>query len=51
MKRFIAANKSGPAQVGAIYKAQKKQKNFQVSIYSTRKSKNQKMDRVARRGH
>ena len=33
-------NKPEPAQVGAINKAQKKQKNFQVSIYSTRKSKN-----------
>ena len=35
-------NKPEPAQVGAINKAQKKQKNFQVSIYSTRKSKKQK---------
>ena len=35
-------NKPGPAQVGAISKAQKWQKDFQVSIYSTRKSKNQK---------
>ena len=35
-------NKPGPAQVGAISKAQKQQKDFQVSIYSTRKSKNQK---------
>ena len=35
-------NKPGPAQVGAISKAQKLQKDFQVSIYSTRKSKNQK---------
>ena len=37
-------NKPGPAQVGAISKAQKYQltQDFQVSIYSTRKSKNQK---------
>ena len=44
-------NKPGRAQVGAISKAQKITKGlFQVSIYNTRKSKNQKVDRVARRG-
>ena len=46
----MKSNKPGPAQVGAIPKAQKQQKDFQVSIYSTRKSKKQKMDRVARLG-
>ena len=38
----VKNNKPGPAQVGAISKAQKKQKEFQVSsilFYSTRKSK------------
>ena len=35
-------NKPGSAQVGAISKAQKYQKDFQESIYSTRKSKKQK---------
>ena len=35
-------NKPGPAQVGAISRAQKYQKDFQVSIYSTQKSKKQK---------
>ena len=39
---MVKRNKPGPAQVGAISKAQKWQKDFQVSIYSTRKSKNQK---------
>ena len=58
-------NKPGPAQIGATSKAQKLQKDFQVSsilFYSTRKlkilrkkifEKNyilKKMDRVARRG-
>ena len=41
-KSKLKYNKPGPAQVGAISKAQKQQKDFQVSIYSTRKSKNQK---------
>ena len=62
-KVCILMNKPGPAQVGTISKAQKYQKDFQVSsilFYSTRKSKTlrknffrknyilKKMDRVAR---
>ena len=38
----VSFNKPGTAQVGAISKAQKQQKDFQESIYSTRKSKKQK---------
>ena len=37
-----SVNKPGLAQVGAISKAQKYQNDFQVSIYSTLKSKKQK---------
>ena len=40
--RLRKESKPRPAQVDAISKAQKLQKDFQVSIYSTRKSKNQK---------
>ena len=36
-------NKPGPAQVGDIYKAPKQQNELQVSIYSFRKSKKQKI--------
>ena len=39
---FVNNNKPGPAQIGAISKAQNYQKDFQVSLYGTRKSKNQK---------
>ena len=52
IKNFITTNlehknKPGPAQDGAISKAQKKQKDFQVS--SGKKLRTKKMDRVARR--
>ena len=59
----MSINKPGPAQVGAISKAQKYQKDFQVSSILLQYSKienfskfflkklhTKKMDRVARRG-
>ena len=62
-KPIFCNNKPGPAQVGAISKAQnsKKTSKCQVFFYSSRKSKifrnfflkklhTKKMDRVARRG-
>ena len=44
LKCEILFQKTGKAQVGAISKAQKYQKDFKVSFYSTRKT--QKLDRI-----